>query len=659
MKQSRFDNLLKWIIVFLFTLSMTWDSNASFNLILFLICFVLVYIVFSWLWKILAKVKLNNPKGKINKFEYLLYGLLILIPLVCTIIAHYPGVISPDVVGQYKQALNNSYTNWHPVMHTLIMFKLPLLFYEGLISPVIFQCFLIFIILLYFCHFCRRNFLSFKQTCGVLLLIVLNPLFLRFSVTLWKDVIYSWSIFLVTLFIINIILSNGEWLQKNTNKIWLIIGSLPILLFRHNGIVSFALIFIGLAIFFAKWRKYALISLFTILIANFIITGPVYKSFKIDNRTGGKSEMIGLVMGQISYYYYNSSSSFTEDELAVLNDVTPLVNWKKYYNPRNFNFTKYTSDNYTKKVEKNFSALMKIWLTHSLKSPAKFTKSFLNMTSPLWETRSQFMTNAYIMYEEKDKLADKGDFKETSDLFLEQVVTYNNVITNTPLRWLFVDIGGGLVLILTALALVLRKTKWNLKYTFPFWIVLSNTFVIMLLITGEEYRFVYAQAICVIPLFLYCLAAILTKKNIEKCALQKLVYKLTVAKTDNTLIQFIRYIFVGGVAAIVNIGMLYVFTEALNIHYLISNILAFTLGLIVNYILSKKLVFQEKTNFNKGKEFLIYAIIGVLGLGLDTLIISLLTTKLKLYYMLSKIISTMLVFIWNFVARKVLYKIIK
>ena len=135
--------------------------------------------------------------------------------------------------------------------------------------------------------------------------------------------------------------------------------------------------------------------------------------------------------------------------------------------------------------------------------------------------------------------------------------------------------------------------------------------------------------------------------------------KLFKTKTDNTFIQFFRYLFVGGIAAVVNIGMLFLLTDIFHLHYLISNIIAFTLGLIVNYILSKKFVFQEKTKISKTGEFLIYAIIGVIGLGLDTLLIWLFTEIFALYYMLSKIISTLLVLIWNFGARKILYKIIK
>lgn len=135
--------------------------------------------------------------------------------------------------------------------------------------------------------------------------------------------------------------------------------------------------------------------------------------------------------------------------------------------------------------------------------------------------------------------------------------------------------------------------------------------------------------------------------------------KLFRSATDNTIIQFFRYLFVGGIAAVVNIGMLYVFTDIININYIISNVLSFILGLFVNYLLSKKFVFQGETNISKTKEFVIYAIIGVLGLGIDTLLVWLFTDICGFYYMISKLISTLLVFIWNFGARKVLYKIIK
>lgn len=138
--------------------------------------------------------------------------------------------------------------------------------------------------------------------------------------------------------------------------------------------------------------------------------------------------------------------------------------------------------------------------------------------------------------------------------------------------------------------------------------------------------------------------------------MKKMLNKLFIEKTNNVKIQFLRYIFVGGIAAVVNIGALYIFTDVFHLYYLVSNILGFILGLITNYLLSKVLVFAKEKKFNKVIEFTIYAIIGVIGLGLDTFFLWLFTS-FGLYYLLSKIISTALVFIWNFGARKVLYVI--
>ena len=139
--------------------------------------------------------------------------------------------------------------------------------------------------------------------------------------------------------------------------------------------------------------------------------------------------------------------------------------------------------------------------------------------------------------------------------------------------------------------------------------------------------------------------------------MKKWLYKLFLEKTDDTKLQFFRYLFVGGFAAVVNIGSLYVFTEFVHLYYLVANILGFLLGLLTNYLLSKWLVFSKENNLNKVTEFIIYAIIGVVGLGLDTGFVWLFTT-IGIYYMIGKIISTGLVFIWNFFARKIIYVII-
>ena len=123
-------------------------------------------------------------------------------------------------------------------------------------------------------------------------------------------------------------------------------------------------------------------------------------------------------------------------------------------------------------------------------------------------------------------------------------------------------------------------------------------------------------------------------------------------KSNETLIQLFRYGIVGGIAFVVDYGSLYVLTEFCHCHYLVSAAIAFILGLIVNYLLSLKWVFTEQRFNNAWMEFAIFAIIGVIGLGLNELLIYAITEHIGLHYMIGKIISTVVVFFWNFFARK-------
>ena len=130
--------------------------------------------------------------------------------------------------------------------------------------------------------------------------------------------------------------------------------------------------------------------------------------------------------------------------------------------------------------------------------------------------------------------------------------------------------------------------------------------------------------------------------------------KLFKDETENTLIQLFRYGFVGGAAFLVDYGVLVLLTEVFGMHYLLSATISFILGLITNYLLSVVWVFNNRTLGNRWAEFAVFAIIGVIGLGLNALIMYVCTDKMGIHYMISKIISTVIVFFWNFFARKII-----
>ena len=133
---------------------------------------------------------------------------------------------------------------------------------------------------------------------------------------------------------------------------------------------------------------------------------------------------------------------------------------------------------------------------------------------------------------------------------------------------------------------------------------------------------------------------------------ESMLNKLLIEKTDNTLIQLFRYTFVGGIAFIVDFSSLYLLTDFAGFHYLHSAAIAFILGLTINYTLSILWVFKSRAVNKKIIEFIIFAIIGIIGLGLNELIIWFSTERIDLYYLHSKLISTAIVYFWNFLARK-------
>jgi putative flippase GtrA len=127
---------------------------------------------------------------------------------------------------------------------------------------------------------------------------------------------------------------------------------------------------------------------------------------------------------------------------------------------------------------------------------------------------------------------------------------------------------------------------------------------------------------------------------------------LFVTKTRNTYIQFFRYGFVSVLALVVDFGGLIILKEFAHLYYLIAATISFVAGLIVNYLISAFWVFHSSKLSNKTHEFLLFALIGLVGLGLTDAILWALTSGLGLYYIYSKAIATAIVYFWNFGARK-------
>lgn len=125
--------------------------------------------------------------------------------------------------------------------------------------------------------------------------------------------------------------------------------------------------------------------------------------------------------------------------------------------------------------------------------------------------------------------------------------------------------------------------------------------------------------------------------------------------STNSYIQVFRYLFVGGVAFVVDGGSLWLFESLLNFHYLIATAIAFIFGLITNFCLAKTFVFNaEKAKFNVVTEFISYGLIGLVGLLLTMGLMFIGVDIFSLPVMITKCFAVIIVLFWNYGARKII-----
>ena len=127
--------------------------------------------------------------------------------------------------------------------------------------------------------------------------------------------------------------------------------------------------------------------------------------------------------------------------------------------------------------------------------------------------------------------------------------------------------------------------------------------------------------------------------------------------TESSLLQFFRYIPVGGFSFIADALVLRLCEHGFGLDYRLAAAIGFLFGVTVNYILSGLLSFAgKKARVGKTAELIIFLTISLIGLGLTELLMIFFTECVGLHYMLSKVIAAALVLIWNYLAKKVLYK---
>jgi len=115
--------------------------------------------------------------------------------------------------------------------------------------------------------------------------------------------------------------------------------------------------------------------------------------------------------------------------------------------------------------------------------------------------------------------------------------------------------------------------------------------------------------------------------------------------------RIVKYFFVGGTAAVVDIGLFSIFASYLGWPWIPVSIATFTLATLTNYFLSIQFVFESGSRHKKHIEVIGVFIVSILALLVNQLVLYVSIEMLGLHLILSKIIATGVVFFWNYYGR--------
>jgi len=102
--------------------------------------------------------------------------------------------------------------------------------------------------------------------------------------------------------------------------------------------------------------------------------------------------------------------------------------------------------------------------------------------------------------------------------------------------------------------------------------------------------------------------------------------------------QIVKYLISGGIATVTYLGVSFALTEGAQLWYLISVDIAFVTAFFVSFYLQKFWTFRNFEKEGARKQMLVYLIVGLVNLGINTGGVYLLVEKMDIWYLLAQII---------------------
>ena len=432
---------------------------------------------------------------------FIICFLIIILCWVPYFLSFYPGALSPDSISELTTVINNfaNASDHHPIIHMLfisipykIVFGITNNITIGVAAVTLTQMIVMALIFSSLIVFLHNRKVNDKILFVILVYYAILPMHGYYSIVMWKDVIFSGLLLLLTMELVKIIEKQKNNKLNFKQLISFIIVSIFCVFFRNNAIYMYFLLAIATFIFFRKYYKIFIPAFVIVFGVYYIVKGPVFETLNITKSSS--SEYIGMPLQQIGRMAYKNVN-FTKKEKETLNKLMPLKEMKKAYDPIISDGIKFNSYYNSNVFDANKVEYLKLWLGLIKKYPSIALEAYSISTLGYWYPGVSYGSVCYGIIENDYGLKNDPKLGNQVQYFLFDIEKRGVPILN--IEW---SIGLCFWLILIFAILATKKLGKKALYiyvpVFGIWLTMMAASPVY-----AEFRYVYGAFTC-LPLLM-------------------------------------------------------------------------------------------------------------------------------------------------------------
>jgi hypothetical protein len=273
----------------------------------------------------LAQINIKPSEVKAGKPMWYFSGFPLLLTCFFTLMVFWPGIMSTDSKSQWMQALSGNFTDWHPLFHTLLIALLMRLWYSPAIVVLV-QITALTVTFMLGIRVLEKHGVSKNILWALSLVFAFWPPTPLMAVTLWKDIFYAIALLGFFILLLEIALTKGEWLAKQSTWLWLGVIAFFTAVFRQNGI-AVSLITLSLLPFFYKNNRKTIAFAFLLFISLWaLIKFPIANYLEKESTSSGNQLNIALLPHLAAHI--DQKTPLKPEEEQYLSSLMPLDQWE-------------------------------------------------------------------------------------------------------------------------------------------------------------------------------------------------------------------------------------------------------------------------------------------------------------------------------------------